>query len=268
MNGFETFLSEMWQIDANAIIDMGLRLLKALIVFVAGNVVWRVARKIFAGATSGRFRWDESLNALLKMLTKYGIIIICAIIILDIFGMNTASLIAILGTAGVAIGLSLKDTLSNIAASIVLMVTHSYKKGDYIDFGGTAGTVEEIDLFTTLLHTPEGVCISAPNSKIWAAVLKNYSRNSSRIEIALTIPEGKDPGTALEFFGHLIAEEKRFLKDPAPQVVVSYPLCISLQAWTTAKQACALAEELKKTTEERFADSLIIKVQPADKEKR
>jgi small conductance mechanosensitive channel len=141
--------------------------------------------------------------------------------ILDAFGVNTNSLIAILGAAGVAVGLALKDTLSNIAAGIMLLVQQTYHRGDWIEFGAVQGSVKEIGLFTTILETFDGIYISAPNSCIWGPPLKNYSRNERRrMDLAVSIAYEDSIDTAFRVLQELVAGETRFLKEPAPQIIV------------------------------------------------
>jgi len=141
--------------------------------------------------------------------------------ILNTFGINTASLLAILGAAGIAVGLALKDTLGNIAAGIILLFLGTHRRGEYIEFDSYSGTVKEINLFTTILETPDGVYISAPNSSIWGTPLKNYSRNGKRrMDLSVSIAYSDSIDTAFRVLQETVAAENRFLKDPAPQVLV------------------------------------------------
>jgi small conductance mechanosensitive channel len=156
--------------------------------------------------------------------------------ILNSFGINTASLLAVLGAAGVAIGLALKDTLGNIAAGIILLLLGSYRRGEYIEFGSYSGTVKEIGLFTTILETPDGLFVSAPNASIWGTPLKNYSRNGKRrMELSVGIAYSDSIDTALRVMQDIAETETRFLKDPAPQILVQSlgdsSVNIALRAW-------------------------------------
>jgi small conductance mechanosensitive channel len=158
--------------------------------------------------------------------------------ILNVFGVNTASLIAVLGAAGVAVGLALKDTLGNIAAGIILLFLGTYRRGEYIEFGAYSGTVKDINLFTTILETPDGVFISAPNSSIWGSPLKNYTRNGRRrMELSVGIAYSDSVDAAFQVMRDIIAAETRFLPDPAPQVVVQAlkdsSVIITVRAWAS-----------------------------------
>ncbi|MDR3276667.1 MAG: mechanosensitive ion channel family protein [Treponema sp.] len=230
------WLIGLWDAQIGSLLSIGGKLLKGALVYLAGRLVWKLIKKIFDRAQSGKLKVDDTLAGLFRMLLKYTVVLISAIMILDIFGMNTTSLIALLGAAGVAVGLALKDTLSNIAAGIVLVVMRAFRRGDYIEFGGYSGTVREIDLFTTILETPDGIYISAPNSSIWGVPLKNYSRNGKRrMDLSVSISYTDSIDTAFGVMREIIAQETRFLSDPAPQVLVQSlgdsGVTIQLRAW-------------------------------------
>jgi small conductance mechanosensitive channel len=196
----------------------------------------RGIRRLINRASSKEFKVDDTVIFLLRHVARYGIFVICFIMILNAFGVNTASLLAVLGAAGVAVGLALKDTLSNIAAGIILLVLRTYRREDYIEFGAYSGTVKDVNLFTTILETPDGVYISAPNSSIWGTPLKNYTRNGRRrMDLPVSISYSDSIDAAFRVLREIIAEESRFLKDPEPQIVVqSYGeggITIVLRAW-------------------------------------
>ncbi|MDR0452738.1 MAG: mechanosensitive ion channel family protein, partial [Treponema sp.] len=149
-----------------------------------------------------------------------------------------ASLLAVLGAAGVAIGLALKDTLGNIAAGIILLFLGSYRRGEYIEFGSCSGTVKDMNLFTTILETADGLFISAPNSSIWGVPLKNYSRyGKRRMELSVRISYSDSVNTAFRVMQNIAETETRFLTDPAPQVILQSlgdsSVDITLRAWAS-----------------------------------
>jgi small conductance mechanosensitive channel len=230
-------LREFWNTHNAYILTLGRKLLYALIVAAAGKILIRFSGRLIKRAASTMPRFDETLASMLRIVITYTIFAIGLIMILDIFGFNTTSLIALLGAAGIAVGLALKDTLSNIAAGIILLLQRSYKKGDFIEFGSTAGTVREMDLFTTILETREGIYISAPNSSIWGTPLKNYTRNDKRrMDLTVGISYTDSIDTAFGVMQQIIAEEQRFLANPAPQIMVQSlgdnSVNIMLRAWT------------------------------------
>ena len=156
--------------------------------------------------------------------------------LLDDFGFSTTGLLALLGTAGVAVGFALKDTLGNIASGIIILFLRPFKKGDFIECDSVMGTVKEIGLFATILETPDGIFISAPNSSLWGIPLKNYSHNDTRrMEIKTTILYTDSIDAAFQVFNNIISEEPRFMKEPAPQIMVQSlgesGTSIALRAW-------------------------------------
>jgi small conductance mechanosensitive channel len=170
------------------------------------------------------------------MAVQYAVIIICLIMILDILGVNTAGLIALLGAAGVAVGFALKDTLGNIAAGIILLFLRPFRKGDFIECGSFSGSVKEMGLFSATLETADGIFISVPNSILWGVPLKNYSHNPKRrLDITVSISYSDSIDLAFQALSKIIDEESRFLKEPASQVMVQSlgesGIGVTLRAW-------------------------------------
>ncbi|MDR2482181.1 MAG: mechanosensitive ion channel family protein [Treponema sp.] len=229
-------LLRLWEYHADGIIGFAKNAVAAAVIIIIGLVLSKGGRKLIN--QSGKPPVDETVLSLLRLIVRYGIFTICVIMILNVFGVNTASLIAVLGAAGVAVGLALKDTLGNIAAGIILLALGSCRRGEYIEFGEYAGTVKDINLFTTILETFDGIYISAPNSSIWGNPLKNYTRNGKRrMELLITIALSDSIDTAFEVMRSVIASEPRFLKDPAPQVILQAlqdsGVCIAIRAWAS-----------------------------------
>lgn len=207
------------------------------IIAVVGLTINRAVQRLISRGSSRDVTVDDTVGILLRHVVRYGIFVICLIMILNAFGINTASLLAVLGAAGVAVGLALKDTLGNIAAGIILLILHTYRRGDYIEFGGYSGSVKDINLFTTILETPDGVYISAPNSSIWGTPIKNYTRTGRRrMDLSVLVSYSDSLDTAFRVMQEIIDEESRFLKDPAPQIMVqSYGesgITVLLRAWS------------------------------------
>ncbi|GHV95284.1 mechanosensitive ion channel protein [Spirochaetia bacterium] len=234
----ETKLLNLWVIHPETIIGLAKDVVAALIIIVTGVILSKAVQKLITKAAGSGLRVDETVSSLLRMVVRYGIIIVCVIMILNVFGVNTASLIAVLGAAGIAIGLALKDTLGNIAAGIILLFLGAYRRGESIEFGSYSGTVKDINLFTTILETPDGIYISAPNSSIWGSPLKNYTRNGKRrMELSVNISFSDSIDTAFQVMRDIIAAEPRFLKEPAPQVILQAvkdsSVTIVVRAWAS-----------------------------------
>ncbi|MDR2134330.1 MAG: mechanosensitive ion channel [Treponema sp.] len=246
-----------WNNHYTGIIGLGRDVIAALIIIAAGRLLTRAALKVVSRAAASALYIDETITSLLRLIIRYGILIICIIMILNTFGINTASLLAVLGAAGIAVGLALKDTLGNIAAGIILLFLRSYRKGDYIEFGSYSGTVKEISLFITILETPDGIYVSAPNSSIWGTVLKNYTRNGRRrMDLSVGISYSDSIDTAFRVMREIAAAESRFMKDPAPQVLVQSlgdsSVNILLRAWAGTDVYWPIYWDQMKNIKEKF----------------
>ncbi|MDR2247300.1 MAG: mechanosensitive ion channel [Treponema sp.] len=247
-----------WNNYSGGIIEFIRDLVTALIITIAGIILSRGIKRLITRTStlSNDLKIDDTVALLLRHIARYGIFIICLIMILNVFGINTASLLAVLGAAGVAVGLALKDTLGNIAAGIILLILHTYYRGDYIEFGAYSGTVKDINLFTTILETPDGIYISAPNSSIWGVPLKNYTRNGRRrMDIPLAISYSDSIDAAFHIMQEIISGETRFFKDPEPQIVVqSYgdsSITVLLRAWASVDVYWTIYWSLMRTLKEK-----------------
>ena len=151
------------------LLDMALNLVGAVVILIVGlTIARRVGRLIQRlGRTYDRF--DVTLMDFLGMMARYALIVLTVIIVLGQFGVETTSLIAVIGAAGLAIGLALQGTLSNIAAGVMILAFRPFKLGDYIEAGGQSGTVEQIDLFSTKLVSPDNVLRIVPNGDVWGS---------------------------------------------------------------------------------------------------
>jgi len=203
---------------------------------------------------------DGTVKPLLQAIVRYGILIICFIMILNVFGVNTASLLAVLGAAGIAVGLALKDTLGNIASGIILLVMGSIRAGEFIEFSSYKGTVKEINLFTTILETPDGIYISAPNSAIWGNPFLNYTRNGKRrMELSIGISYSDSVDDGFKVMHEILAGESRFLKDPAPQVILQSieenSIKITLRAWASVQNYWDIYWDMNKTIKVKIEEA-------------
>jgi len=235
-------------------------LVSSAVILIFGLSLSKGARKIVQKANSKWPKSDGTAIPLLQTVIHYGIIIICIIMILNVFGVSTTSLIALLGAAGVTVALALKDTLGNIAAGIALLLLGTFHKGEYIEFGLFSGTVKEITLFTTILETPEGIYISAPNSSIWGVPVKNYSRNGKRrMELSVGISYSDSIDTAFQVMHGIINEERRLLKDPAAQVMLQSiddnSVKITIRAWAAIQDYWDIYWDMNKSIKTKIEEA-------------
>lgn len=212
-----------------------------IIILVVSIIVSKIIQSLVLKTSKLNKNFDDTLEAMISEAVRYLIITIGLIIGLDVLGVNTGSIIALLGAAGLAVGLALKDTLSNIAAGVMLILLRPFRKGHFIEFGSYKGKVIEINFFTTILKTGDGLYISAPNSALWGNTLTNYTRNGTRrmsIVIGISYSDSIDAG--LDVLRKIAEEEELFLPDPAPDVMVESmgdsSVNLQLRGWVTVDE--------------------------------
>ena len=201
------------------------RLILAIAIVMAGVVAATWAARTVTAALARTGRIDETARPALAAAARYGVLILTFIAALSQIGVQTASLLAALGAAGLAIGLALQGTLTNIAAGIMLLWLRPFRVGDYIEIvSGTpfAGTVKEIGLFACMLETYDGLFVFAPNSAIWTFPLRNHSRNAGRlVSFNVGFAAGADMERAKAILLKAIGDEPGVLKEPRPEVFVA-----------------------------------------------
>ena len=202
-------------------VTYGLSVIGAVIILIAGFWVAGRAKRALEGWVR-RFRGiDETLVRFLGGMVRYTIIIVTLLAVLSQFGIQTASLLAVLGAAGLAIGLALQGTLANVAAGVMILFLRPFRIGDYIESGSIAGTVTDMSLFNVMLSTPDNVKIVVPNSDLWTSPIRNYSANPTRrVEIACGISYGDDIGKALGILRTTVGNDPRVLTNPEPVYAV------------------------------------------------
>ena len=206
----------------NVIIDNNLiyKIVAIAIVLAMFQVVKTVFRRMLKHAQEKGM--DSSARPLMESLIRYSLGLLALLICLNILGVNTASLVAMIGAASLAIGLALKDTLTNIASGLLLLFLHPFKAGDYIECGSIKGKISGIGLFNTIFHTVDGLYVSAPNGSLWGAPITNFSRNKKRrLDITVGIGYDSDTDKAMEILRDLINNDSRILKNCANDVFIS-----------------------------------------------
>lgn len=166
---------------------------------------------------------DATLSPVIASVIRYVILLIAFVAGLGSFGIETTSIIAVIGAAGLAVGLALQGTLSNVAAGVMLLFLRPFKVGDWMETGTVSGTVNEIGLFSTIINTFDNIYISVPNSSIWGSIIINHSKyNTRRMDLDIGISYNTDLDYAEQTLMAL-ATDVRVLTEPAPQfLVVAY----------------------------------------------
>ena len=231
------FFANLWEQHSDDVIRFVRVVILALVVIVAAKLISMAMKRIISRSMKRFEAMDESLIHVTYTIVRTIIWIIGVLIILDLFGFNTASILTVLGAAGLAIGLAMKDSLSNIAAGIMLIILRPYRQGDFIDCGSISGSIQQMGLFSTTLKTPDGLFVSAPNSVVFGTPIKNYSRNPTRrSDITVGVAYSDSLPVALQAMQELLNAEPLVLKDPAPEVLVSEladsSVQLTLRYWT------------------------------------
>lgn len=233
-------LVAFWGNHSEMIIKIGYNGLLVIAIIIASHFVAKsLHRSIYK--TNDRFeKFDETLVPILCTVASVLVYSIGIVIILDFFGVNTASILTLIGAAGLAIALALKDTLSNIAAGMMLLILRPFSAGHFIESGSMSGTVKEVGLFTTLLETPDGLYISSPNSSLWGAPIKNYTKNGTRrMDLIVGIAYSDSIDKGFDVLQSFVQNEPRFLAEPAPKMMVQAmadsSVNLQLRAWASVE---------------------------------
>ncbi|NMH59240.1 mechanosensitive ion channel family protein [Alteromonas ponticola] len=196
-------------------IPWAINIAMAVIIFVIGRIVVSIVMSMFAKVMA-RSKYDQMLIDFLESIISAVLMLFVIVASLDELGVNTTSLVAILGAAGLAIGLSLQDSLKNFAAGVMLLVFKPFKSGNFVECAGTAGTVQKIGIFTSTLTSVDNKEIIIPNGKIYSDRITNYSaRDTRRCDMTFGIGYDDDLRKAKAVLQELVDEEERILKEPA-----------------------------------------------------
>jgi small conductance mechanosensitive channel len=199
----------------------GLKIIGAILILIIGRIAAGIGRKIVT-KTLEKSKTDPAVTSFVGSLIYFLILTFAVLAALAKFGIQTASFVAVLGAAGFAIGFALQGSLANFAAGVLILVLRPFKIGDYIDSAGVTGTVKDIQLFTTVLATPDNIKIMVPNGKIFGDVIKNISAyDTRRVDLVIGIGYTSDIQKAYDIMMNLVKEDSRILSDPATQIAVS-----------------------------------------------
>lgn len=209
-------------VDVDQLVAVGLNLVGAFSILILGLIASSWLAGVVRRNVERSPKFDKTLGFVLAQLARWAVIAFTIVAVLNRFGVQTTSIVAILGAAGLAIGLALQGTLSNIASGVMLLGLRPFKVGDFVEIGGTTGIVDEIGLFTTKMHTPDNVGVHMPNSSVWGAEVKNYAQFSTRrVDLVFGISYGDDIGQAITLIKDILDSDERILEEPAYRVGVT-----------------------------------------------
>ena len=240
----------------------GLSVLGAVLILIAGYVIANWVAKSVTKRAGQSENIDDTLVPILGQITRIFIIIVTLLAVLGQFGVQTASIVAVLGASALAVGLALQGTLSNIAAGVMLLMLRPFRVGDAVSIGGTMGIVDAINLFTTEMHSFDNIGISMPNSKVWGAEIQNLNRfDTRRVDMEFGIGYGDDMDKAIQLIKEILDEDDRILENPAPLIAISNlgdsSVDIRVRPWTHRSNVWPLRYDITKKVKERFDDNSI-----------
>jgi small conductance mechanosensitive channel len=234
----------------------GVKIIAALVIFVIGK--W-VAKKL--GDVTKKVMVSREVDAALinftSSLVYYALLIFVVIAALGQIGIQTASFVAIVGAAGLAIGLAMQGSLSNFAAGVLIIIFKPFKIGDFVEMAGTSGVVENIMIFTTVMKTGDNKKVIVPNGSILGGVITNYSANATRrVDLVVGIGYNDDIDKARGVIEDLINADERILKDPAPLVAVSEladsSVNFAVRSWVNSADYWGVYFSLTEAVKKRF----------------
>ena len=241
-------------------ITWGLRLISAIIIMIVGWMAGNWAKRRVISIK----RLDKTLSSFLGGFVKYAILAVALVAVLGQFGIETASLLAVLGAAGLAIGLALQGTLSNVAAGVMMLILRPFSVGDYIESGSIAGTVTSLGLFGVELDTVDNKYVYAPNGQIWSSEIINYTKNKQRRQdLIVGISYDDDINKAMRVMEELINNEERVIKTSGKEPIIKvtnmgdFSVDLMIRFWTRTDDFLTTQWDMNKAIKEAFDENQI-----------
>lgn len=241
----------------NAGVDLGGRLIGAIIVFIIGKILINWLNKLFAKLLEKQ-KVDISIQTFLKSMVNILLLVLLALAVIGQLGIELTGFAALLASAGVAIGMALSGNLSNFAGGIIILAFRPYKVGDYIESDtGAAGTVKEIQIFHTILTTPDNKIVYAPNGPMSTSVITNYSRlDTRRVDFTFGVEYGSDFKQVRDILMEIIAADSRILQTPEPFVelgaLADSSVNVTVRVWVKSADYWAVNFDMNKNVYATF----------------
>lgn len=237
-------------------VELGLNILIALAIFYVGriviNIVVRGLRKVMQ-----RQEVEKTLESFVCNLVRMALLVVVVIAAIGALGVETTSFIAIFGAAGLAVGLALQGSLSNFAAGVLIVLFRPYRVGDFIEAAGISGTVEQVQILTTILKTPDNKQIIVPNSQIMDSIITNYSaKETRRVELVIGVSYDDDLDKVRETIQELVDADERILKEPPCLIAVSAladsSVNFTVRPWVATENVWPVTFDLTEAIKKRF----------------
>ncbi|MBO5823872.1 MAG: mechanosensitive ion channel [Prevotella sp.] len=244
-SNYTTQINEVLSKLLDSGIDLGWRILGAIVIFLVGKLIVNWANKLFAKLLVKQ-KVEPGVQTFLKSLVNILLLIMLGLAVIGKLGIELTGFAALLASAGVAVGMALSGQLQNFAGGIIILVFRPYKVGDYIESdNGASGTVQEIQIFHTVLVTPDNKVVYAPNGSMSNAICTNYShKDERRLDFVVNIEYGEDYNKVEGVIREILAADERILKTPAPFIELGKlsesSVDITVRVWVKASDYWAV----------------------------
>jgi small conductance mechanosensitive channel len=252
-------VSQLWLTVQDLAMDWGIKVLAALAIFVIGRwVAMGVRRGVRRMMEKGGI--DPMIIGFVGSITYIALLAFVVIAALGQLGIQTTSFIAILGAAGLAVGLALQGSLANFAAGFLMIIFRPFKVGDFVEAAGVAGVVKDMQIFTTTMKTGDNKTIIIPNAKISGDNIINYSAEENRrVDMTVGVAYDADLSKVRDVLNDIISKEERILSDPAPQVAVAElaesSVNFIVRVWTKTEDYWGVKFDATETIKNRFDEA-------------
>ena len=254
---FSKELENVWQSFVEGSITLGGRIVGAMIILVIGKLIINWLNRLFAALLTKQ-RVEPSVQSFLKSTVNILLLVMLALAVIGKLGVEITGFAALLASAGVAIGMALSGNLQNFAGGLIILIFRPYKVGDYIDSDtGASGTVQEIQIFHTVLKTGDNKIVYAPNGNMSNSVVTNYSQqNTRRVDFTFSMEYGEDFDRVEQVLKDIIAADERILTNPEPFIrlgeMAASSVDITVRVWVKSDDYWAVHFDLKKAVYTTF----------------
>jgi small conductance mechanosensitive channel len=254
---YNTEISALIDKLINASVDLGGRILGAIVIFIIGKLLVNWANRLFAKLLQKR-KVDASIQSFLKSIINITLLVLLFLAVIGQLGIELTSFAALLASVGVAVGMALSGNLSNFAGGVIILVFRPYKVGDYIEAStGASGTVSDIQIFHTVLTTPDNKVVFAPNGAMSGAVVTNYSKlDTRRVDFSFSVEYGSDFKQVRQILMDIIHADNRIMQTPEPFVELGAlsdsSVNITVRVWVKSADYWAVNFDMNKNVYATF----------------
>ena len=254
---YNTEISALIDKLINASVDLGGRILGAIVIFIIGKILVNWANRLFAKLLQKR-KVDASIQSFLKSIVNITLLVLLFLAVIGQLGIELTSFAALLASVGVAVGMALSGNLSNFAGGVIILVFRPYKVGDYIEAStGASGTVTDIQIFHTVLTTPDNKVVYAPNGAMSGAVVTNYSKlDTRRVDFSFNVEYGSDFKQVRQILMDIIHADNRIMQTPEPFVelgaLADSSVNITVRVWVKSADYWAVNFDMNKNVYATF----------------